>query len=234
MATTNQPGQPISALPLAGSVSLTDTLLGIITKAGATSANQVSILVLAQGISEAIGLDDAVAASEAAAASAASKAEAAGSAASDAVTAARGNAGGMAALDALGQLALTDGKSLIAALKVLPSAQSTSARLATIIPFDGETQIQVDDTITTLGGVAGVVLNLTGQRLYTDQAGDVRAAKTFGVLPDDVVVRGGLYLAGSSPLPPGLSSSGNLILTDGTVHFQKTFNNGGVLCALPE
>ncbi|WP_062018781.1 hypothetical protein [Gluconobacter japonicus] len=106
MATTNQPGQPISGLPFADSVSPTDALLGIITKAGGTGANQVSILVLAQAISAATGLDDAVEAAQTSAASAAAKAEAAGSAASDALLASRGSANGVAALSGNKRLVL--------------------------------------------------------------------------------------------------------------------------------
>ena len=77
MATTNQPGQPISGLPFVDSVSPTDALLGIITKAGGTGANQVTIPVLAPAISAEIGRDAAVAGAQTSAASAAGKAEAA-------------------------------------------------------------------------------------------------------------------------------------------------------------
>ena len=232
MATTNQPGQPISGLPFADSVSPTDALLGIITKAGGTGANQVTILVLAQAISAAIGLDDAVAAAETAAASAAAKAEAAGNAASDAVTAIRGKAGGMAALDALGQLSLTDGKSLVAALKVLPATQTTPARLATAIPLDGATQFQMGATVATLADLLTVVSGLDGSQIYIDQDGFVRPVpEVQGSLPDDITIQGGVYFVGKAPLPAGLSSNNGVIMTDDTVYFPKTFSNRGVLMA---
>lgn len=101
MATSNQSGRPISSLPLAGSVSPTDALLGVITKSGSAEASQITIIVLAQAISSAIGLDEAVAAAQKAA-------ESAGSSASDTLIAARGRANGVAALSADKRLILGD------------------------------------------------------------------------------------------------------------------------------
>ncbi|MBF0869724.1 hypothetical protein [Gluconobacter japonicus] len=241
MATTNQPGQPISGLPFADSVSSTDALLGIVTKAGGTGANQVTILVLAQAISAAIGLDDAVEAAETAAASAAAKAEAAGTASSDTVNSFRGKAGGLAALDALGQLSLTDGKSLVAALKVLPATQTTPARLATAIPLDGATQFQTGDTVATLADLLTAVSGLDGSRVYIDQDGFVRPVPSDAqILPSDLVADGSRYLApagyqaGTKSLPAGLSlnADGETVMTDGSQFFAGTWANGPLLSPL--
>ncbi|MBS1026063.1 hypothetical protein [Gluconobacter cerinus] len=231
MATINQPGQPISALPLADSVSPTDTLLGIITKAGATGANQVTILVLAQSISAAIGLDDAVEAAEAAAASASAKAEAAGNAASDTVMASRGKAGGLAALDLLGQLSLTDGKSLVPALKVLPATQTESALLSLLLTLDATARVRTVDGDVLISSFADRVL---ASKTFFDETGALRVTPAnVGTLPDDVTVKDGLYYAGVKSLPTGLSNNGGLIITDGSVFYPGTYGNGGILAVNP-
>ncbi|KAA8447024.1 hypothetical protein FKW52_14555, partial [Acetobacter pomorum] len=122
--TTTSSGTPISSLPLASAVSGTDTLVGVVISSGTTQAEQVPVSVLAQGISETIGLSDAVTAAQAAAATAAAQAEQAAENASNGVNAARGKADGVAALDASGNLALTDGTVLQSVLSVSPATQT--------------------------------------------------------------------------------------------------------------
>ncbi|MGC5749951.1 hypothetical protein J4P41_15255 [Gluconobacter sp. NFX36] len=231
MATTNQPGQPISGLPFADSVSPTDALLGIITKAGGTGANQVTILVLAQAISAAIGLDDAVAAAETAAASAAAKAEAAGNAASDTMSSLRGKAAGVAALDPVGALLLTDGSTLISALTVSPATQAQSASLKLMLPLDHAALVRTDQGDVPISSLADRV---SASTTYVDENGFLRQLPSVvGTLPGDVTTNGNIYMAGATPLPTGLSSNGGVIMTDGSVFYPGSYSNGGVLAVNP-
>ena len=114
--TTSASGTPISSLPLASSVDQTDTLLGIVTSGGVTTAGQVSISVLTSAIASDAGLTDAVTAAQVAAQTAANAATAAGNNAAATVSAMRGVAGGVAALDSAGHLALSDGAKLVSVL----------------------------------------------------------------------------------------------------------------------
>lgn len=80
-----------------------------------------------------------------------------------------------------------------------------------------ENQLQSGTYLTVLGGV--VV--------------EVGAA---GTLPEDVILNGGVYMAGATVLPAGLSVdlTTGVILTDGTTYYSNTINNVGVLCAAAE
>lgn len=57
-----------------------------------------------------------------------------------------------------------------------------------------------------------------------------------GELPPDVTLNGGVYIAGTTALPAGLSAHPvtGIILTDGTTYYPNTTNNVGVLCAAAE
>lgn len=78
---------------------------------------------------------------------------------------------------------------------------------------------------------------------YADIGGNLlEAPATTAVVPSDFTVNGNVYIApeayinGTTALPAGLSvdSSTGIVLTDGTVAFQNTINNVGVLCAVSE
>lgn len=82
------------------------------------------------------------------------------------------------------------------------------------------------------------VLKLDGKldagAIYAAADGTLRfVPKSVGVLPSDVRINGGVYQAGATPLPEGLSlnADGVTIMTDGTVYFPNTIDNNGVLCA---
>ncbi|WP_244980426.1 hypothetical protein [Acetobacter thailandicus] len=207
---TSASGTPITSLPLASSVALTDTLLGVVTSGGETTAQQVSVGILGSAI-------------------ASDAATAAGNNAAATVSAMRGVAGGVAALDSAGHLALSDGAKLVSVLTVTSATQSTPAILSPDIPLSDQTQIGTGGTI--LADIITRADALPSGTYYVDQNDIVRRARTVGTLPDDVTVNGGVYIAGSSTLPAGLTSEGDVIITDGTVYFPNTWNNNGVLCA---
>ena len=207
---TSASGTPITSLPLASSVALTDTLLGVVTSGGETTAQQVSVGILGSAI-------------------ASGAATAAGNNAAATVSAMRGVAGGVAALDSAGHLALSDGAKLVSVLTVTSATQSTPAILSPDIPLSDQTQIGTGGTI--LADIITRADALPSGTYYVDQNDIVRRARTVGTLPDDVTVNGGVYIAGSSTLPAGLTSEGDVIITDGTVYFPNTWNNNGVLCA---
>lgn len=131
--TTTSSGTPISSLPQASAVSGTDTLVGVVTSAGTTQAEQIPVSVLAEGISETIGLSDAVTAAQTAAETATTQAEQATENAANGVNAARGKANGVAALDGSGNLALTDGTALQSVLTIVPATQTQTATLKPIL-----------------------------------------------------------------------------------------------------
>ena len=106
---------------------------------------------------------------------------------------------------------------------------STPAILSPDIPLSDQTQIGTGGTI--LADIITRADALPSGTYYVDQNDVVRRARTVGTLPDDVTVNGGVYIAGSSTLPAGLTSEGDVIITDGTVYFPNTWNNNGVLCA---
>lgn len=226
--TTTSSGTPISALPLASSVSSTDTVIGVVTSGSTTETSQISIDTLASGISSTIGLDDAVTAAEAAAAKSAASEE---QAATDALNAKIGKAGGAAALDDNGHLALTDDTSRVSVLTVTPATDTTSALLTPDVPLD--TATKVGSPGLTLADMLAREDQLPSGTYYVDQNDVVRLARQVGELPDDVSLNGGIYMAGATALPTGLSlnSDGVTIMTDGTVYFPNTINNDGVLCA---
>ena len=228
-STTSASGTPITSLPLASSVALTDTLLGVVTSGGVTTAQQVSVGILSSAIASGAGLTDAVTAAQNAAQTAANAATAAGNNAAATVSAMRGVAGGVAALDSAGHLALSDGSKLVSVLTVTSANQSTPAILSPDIPLSDQTQIGTGGTI--LADIITRADALPSGTYYVDQNDVVRRARTVGTLPDDVTVNGGVYIAGSSTLPAGLTSDGSVIITDGTVYFPNTWNNNGVLCA---
>ncbi|OUI87886.1 hypothetical protein HK11_09105 [Acetobacter sp. DmW_043] len=206
---TSASGTPITSLPLASSVALTDTLLGVVTSGSETTAQQVSVGILGSAIASGA----ATAASNNAAAT---------------VSAMRGVAGGVAALDGAGHLALSDGAKLVSVLTVTSATQSTPAILSPDIPLSDQTQIGTGGTI--LADIIARADALPSGTYYVDQNDVVRRARIVGTLPDDVTVNGGVYIAGSSTLPAGLTSEGDVIITDGTVYFPNTWNNNGVLC----
>ncbi|MCG4253168.1 hypothetical protein ACLEIY_06765 [Acetobacter tropicalis] len=227
--TNTSSGTPISALPLASSVSSTDTVIGVVTSGGTTEASQISIDTLASGISSAIGLDDAVSAADASAAKAAASQDMAGQAATDALNTKIGKAGGAAALDSNGHLALTDGTSRVSVLTVTPATDTAPALLTPDVPLDAATK--VGSTGLTLADMLARENQLPSGTYYVDQNDVVRLARQVGELPDDVSLNGNVYVAGATALPTGLTSNGGVIMTDGTIYFPNTWNNNGVLCA---
>ena len=238
--TTTSSGTPISSLPQASAVSSTDTLVGVVTSAGTTQAEQIPVSVLAEGISETIGLSDAVTTAQTAAGTATTQAEQATENAANGVNAARGKANGVAALDGSGNLALTDGTALQSVLTVVPATQTQTATLKPILALDESAKIrtlsgdialsdmatamQDDDYLTVLGGAV------------------VARPSTTGAVPSDFTVNGNVYVAPAayisnlSSLPAGLSVDADtgIVLTDGSIFFPNTINNIGVLCAVSE
>ena len=88
----------------------------------------------------------------------------------------------------------------------------------------------------TLGGLLAEAQKSTAfaGSVYTDQDGYIRAIPAnVGVLPSDLTLNGGVYMAGASALPTVLSDNGGVIMTDGSVYFPGTFSNGGVLTVNP-
>lgn len=73
--------------------------------------------------------------------------------------------------------------------------------------------------------------------LFRDDNGQIVAIDQVASLPDDFSVNGSVFLApdsyvnGGKPMPKGLSLDGNIVLTDGSVHYRHSMNNGGVLCS---
>ncbi|GCD48770.1 hypothetical protein BJI49_06625 [Acetobacter pasteurianus] len=238
--TTTSSGTPISSLPQANAVSATDTLVGVVTSSGTTQAEQVPISVLAQGISETIGLSDAVSSAQTAAATAAAQAEQATENAANGVNAARGKANGVAALDASGNLALTDGTALQSALAVTPATQTQPATLKPLLTLDESSKVR------TLSG--DIALSEMATAMQDDDyltvlgAAVVARPSVTGTIPADFTVNGNVYVAPASyisnpsSLPAGLSVDADtgIVLTDGSVFFPNTINNVGVLCAVSE
>mgnify|MGYP001204848299 CR=1 FL=1 len=238
--TTTSSGTPISSLPLASAVSGTDTLVGVVTSSGTTQAEQVPVSVLAQGISETIGLSDAVTAAQAAAATAAAQAEQAAENATNGVNAARGKADGVAALDASGNLALTDGTVLQSVLSVSPATQTQTATLTPLLTLDESAKVRTASGDISISSVADAMQDTD---YLTVLGGSVVSRPTVtGTIPSDFTVNGNIYIApaaytnGVSVLPAGLSVDADtgIILTDGSVFFPNTINNIGVLCAVSE
>lgn len=238
--TTTSSGIPISSLPQASSVTGSDTLVGVVTSDGTSQAEQVPVSVLAAGISETIGLDDAVSAAQAAAASAAAQASLASDNVTNALSAARGKANGVAALDVNGNLALSDGSALQSALTVEPATQTQTATLKPLLPLDESTQIRTENGDVTLSEVGTALQDSDYQTVL---GGAVVARPTVtGTIPQDFSVNGNVYIAPASyignpsALPAGLSvdAKTGIVQTDGTVFFPNTLNNIGVLCAVSE
>ena len=73
--------------------------------------------------------------------------------------------------------------------------------------------------------------------LFRDDNGQIVAIDQVASLPDDFSVNGSVFLApdsyvnGGKSMPKGLSLDGNIVLTDGSVHYRHSMNNGGVLCS---
>ncbi|MUG09383.1 phage fiber-tail adaptor protein [Commensalibacter melissae] len=91
---------------------------------------------------------------------------------------------------------------------------------------DANLEFQMDD---------GTVISVdTG--LFRDDNGQIVAMDQVASLPDDFSINGSVFLApdsyvnGDKPMPKGLSLDGNIVLTDGTVYYRHSINNGGVLC----
>lgn len=238
--TTTSSGTPISSLPQASAVSGTDTVVGVITSSGVTQAEQVPVSVLAQGISKTIGLSDAVTAAQTAADTATAQAEQATENATDGVNAARGKANGVAALDASGNLALTDGTTLQSALSVSPATQTQTATLKPLLTLDENVKVR------TLSGdiaLSKVSTSMQDGDYLTVLGGAVVSRPTItGTIPSDFTMNGNVYIApaaytnGSITMPAGLSADSDtgIVLTNGSVFFPNTLNNIGVLCAISE
>lgn len=240
MSGTTQSGTPISSLPQASAVSGTDTLVGVVTSGGTTQAEQVPVSVLAAGVSEAIGLTAAVEAAQAAAASAAAQAEQATENAANGVNAARGKAGGVAALDANGNLSLTDGTALQSALTVEPATQTQAATLKPLLTLDESAKVRTASGDVALSDMATAMQD--GDYLTVLGGAVVARPSVTGTVPSDFTVNGNVYVAPASyvsnpsALPAGLSVDADtgIVLTDGSVFFPNTINNVGVLCAVSE
>ena len=237
---TTSSGTPISSLPQASAVSGTDTLMGVVTSSGTTQAEQVPVSVLAQGISETIGLSDAVTAAQTAAATATAQAEQATENVANGVNAARGKANGVAALDANGNLALTDGTALQSVLTVVPATQTQSAALKPILTLDESAKVRTASGDVALSNMATAMQD--GDYLTVLGGAVVARPGTTGTIPSDFTVNGNVYVAPASyvsnpsALPAGLSvdTDTGIVLTDGSVFFPNTINNIGVLCAVSE
>lgn len=238
--TTTSSGTPISSLPQASAVSGKDTLVGVITSSGTTQAEQMPVSVLAQGISETIVLSDAVTAAQTAAATATAQAEQATENATNDVNAARGKASGVAALDAGGNLALTDGTVLQSALSVIPASQTQTATLKPLLTLDESAKVRTGSGDIAISNVAGAMQD---DDYLTALGGAVVSRPTVtGTIPSDFAVNGNVYVAPAadisnpSALPTGLSvdTDTGIILTDGSIFFPSTLNNIGVLCAISE
>ena len=73
--------------------------------------------------------------------------------------------------------------------------------------------------------------------LFRDDNGQIVAIDQVASLPDDFSVNGSVFLApdsyvnGGKSMPKGLFLDGNIVLTDGSVHYRHSMNNGGVLCS---
>ncbi|MUG08615.1 phage fiber-tail adaptor protein [Commensalibacter melissae] len=81
----------------------------------------------------------------------------------------------------------------------------------------------------------GSVINVdTG--LFRDNNGQIVAMDKVASLPDDFSINGSVFIApnsyvnGDKSMPKGLSLDRNIVLTDGTVYYKHSINNGGVLC----
>ncbi|MBS1056106.1 hypothetical protein [Gluconobacter kondonii] len=61
-----------------------------------------------------------------------------------------------------------------------------------------------------------------------------KITEPVGTLPEDFTINNGIYMLGTSPPPAGLSSNHGIIMTDGSVYYPNTIDNGGVLCATAE
>ena len=74
--------------------------------------------------------------------------------------------------------------------------------------------------------------------IYKDSDGRLIATDQVMPLPDDFSTNGSIYIApdsyvnGGKPMPNGLSLDGNIVLTDGTYYYRKSWNNNGVLCSV--
>lgn len=229
---TTSSGTPISALPLASSVAATDTMLGIVGS-GTTSggnAKQVSIATLGAAISTAAGIPDAVSSATQAATQADAAAKKAYAAGGQAVQDQAGVSGGVAQLDKQAQLYL-QGQS---ALGVTPATSATVAMLSPLLPLHPGTQLGPGgQTLTTLMDRAE---QIPAGTYIIDHSNAVLQVPAAGELPADVTLNGDIYIAGTLPLPAGLSADPvtGIILTDGTAYYPNTTNNGGVLCAAAE
>lgn len=238
--TTTSSGTPISSLPQASVVSGTDTLVGIVTSSGTAQAEQIPVSVLAQGISETIGLSDAVSSAQTAAATAAAQAEQATENATNGVNAARGKANGVAALDADGNLALTDGTVLQSALAVVPATQTQTATLKPLLTLDESVKVRTSSGDISLSDMATTMQD--SDYLIVLGGAVVTRPTVAGTIPSDFTVNGNVYVAPASyisnpgSLPAGLSVDADtgIILTDGSVFFPNTINNIGVLCVVSE
>lgn len=107
---------------------------------------------------------------------------------------------------------------------------------ATGVRGNGIRSIAVDkDTNLEFSMDDGSVINVdTG--LFRDSNGQIVAMNQVASLPDDFSINGSVFIApnsyvnGGKSMPKGLSLDGNIVLTDGTVYYKHSINNGGVLC----
>lgn len=74
-------------------------------------------------------------------------------------------------------------------------------------------------------------VSISTQEMAMHSLYGVKPGEKIGSLPTDVILNGGIYMAGTTPLPEGLSSVGGIIMTDGSVFYPNTIDRGGVLCA---
>lgn len=90
-------------------------------------------------------------------------------------------------------------------------------------------------------GIGSIAQKPDGTLVFTMTDGTVREVSAgheqARSLPSDFTTNGGVYVApddyvtGNKPMPAGLSLNGNLVMTDGSVPYQGTTDNGGLLCA---
>lgn len=90
-----------------------------------------------------------------------------------------------------------------------------------------------DDAVTleSMAALVGKVLLSSGNYLINPRTGFLEQI-TLSPLPDGLTLNGNIYMCPDGvALPAGLSSNGGVVQTDGTVAYENTTNNLGVLCA---
>lgn len=87
-------------------------------------------------------------------------------------------------------------------------------------------------TLESMAALVGKVLLSSGNYAINPRTGLLEQV-TLSPLPDGLTLNGSIYMCPDGvALPDGLSSNGGVVQTDGSVAYENTTNNLGVLCAL--